>query len=501
MRMKLLALISLLLLVQASNLAAKEKGSKLLAKISLQDQLDEFKSSLFEDGSHPEVNDGATLDFDSFVQIVKVNHPDIVSAHISRDIAKSKRIEAQGAFDPSINSQDFFHRFNSSSDVGQSQEAFSSNTSLDFLTGYGAKFGLGARFAQGDIKTPISPTGDAGEYFVKAQIPLLRNAIYNSSSVKEKTAKLKEVIADYKLFLIQLKTLDSSIKAYWNWAANKRILDVETDLLNLVNGQVSFVEDQASLGNIARISIVEAEREVQKRQSKVNLALRLFQQSSLDLSQYIWSQEGTPYAIPSEKQVPKDLPVPEALNKDQVNEAKLNALELRPEFKALGLSRDISDLERKLARNQMLPQLDAYISSGIETGGDSIGPGYEAGFNISLPLRVRKAKGQKQQAEFKIKQLNLEERKLIQAVFLEIEDSASAVDTAYQRYLAAKQEYELSRQLEEGEEERFKLGDSTLFLVIRRQRATVAANVELIKTIADYHKARIRFRLVQGQLV
>ena len=502
--LKILLVSSLLPIGSVYAKKSQEPDLKILGEISLLENLDEFKSSLFSQKPREEiqqVNNGEILAFDDFVKIVKDNHPDIVSAELSRQIANSKRLEAQGAFDPSINSQNFFNRFNSSSAPGDAQEAFTSNTSVDFLTGYGAKFGLGAQFAQGDIKTPVSPTGGAGEYFLMAQIPLLRDAIYNSQYIKEKSAKLNEVIADYLLFRAKLKTLDSGTKTYWNWVASKKILDIETDLLNLVNGQVGFVEQQADLGNFPKISIVEAQREVQKRQGKVNSALRSLQASSLDLSKFVWTNSGAPYAIPEPNQVPEEIPLPMVLIEDEVEDAKLNALVNRPEFKALDLSRDISNLERKLAKNQMLPQLDAYIKSGVETGEDSIGPAVKAGVNVSLPLRVRTAQGRKQQAELKIKQLNLQERQLIQNVFLEIEDTASAVNTAYQKYLAAKKNYDLSLKLEEGEKDRFELGDSTLFLVIRRQRATVQANIELIKTTADYHIAKLRFKLVQGELI
>lgn len=493
--------ISLFSMMKANANKIKDSELKILGRISLKENLGDFKSSLFATSDVKSINNGAILSFNNFISVVKVNHPDIVAAEIAREIASSKRLEAQGAFDPSINSQNFFNRFNSSSAPGDAQEAVTSNTSLDFLTGYGAKFGLGAKFAGGDIKTPISPTGDAGEYFVRAQIPLLRGAIYNSQFIKEKTTKLSETIADYLLFRTKLKTLELATKNYWDWVANKNILDIEANLLNLVNGQVGFVEQQADLGNLPQISVVEAQRELRKRQGKVSSSLRSLQVSSLNLSKFMWTDTGTPYAIPQMQQVPAELPIPKELMKDEIDDAKLNALVNRPEFKALDLSRDISNLERKLAKNQMLPQLDAYISSGFEAGQDSIGPAMEAGVNISLPLRVRTAQGRKQQAELKIKQLNLNERQLIQNVFLEIEDAASGVDTAYERYLAAKQDYELSQKLENGEKERFELGDSTLFFVIRRQRATVEANVELIKTIADYHKAKTLLKLVQGELI
>lgn len=480
----------------------KDKEIPALKKISLEDEYKNFNSSLFNENSTVLlVNNGLDLDFESFIFLVKENHPDILSAELSKDIARLKRVESQGAFDPSINSKNSFNRFNSSSDIGQAQEAFTSNTSLDFLTGYGAEFALGARFAEGDIKTPISPAGDAGEYYVKAQIPLLRGAIYNSKFIKEKQSKLEEIIADYLLFRTKLKTLNEGSKAYWDWVAAKKIFDIESNLFYLVKDQVSFVQEQADLGNLAEISVVEAKREVQKRQVKVNKALRNFQETSLSLSKYTWDAEGRPYSILNADQVPEQLPVPKQLNIEDVETAKLNSLINRPEFKALALSRDITDLEKNLAKNQMLPIFDAFISSGFQAGDDSVNPSLIAGVDISIPLRLRTASSRKKQAEAKIQQLNLQERQLIQNIFLEIEDAASQVQTAFDRFVAAKQDYELSKELEIAENDRFELGDSTLFLVIRRQRATVEANIEFIKTLKDYMKASIRFKLVQGDLI
>jgi hypothetical protein len=482
--------------------ASSRDESKISQKISLEDT-SAFRSSLYFESQENRslVMNGEALIFDSYLTLVRENHPNIIQAELSKDIAKYKRIESQGAFDPSINSKSSFNRFNSSSEIGEEQESFISDTSLDFLTGYGAKFGLGAKFAEGDIKTPISPVGDAGEYYLKAQIPLLRGAIYNSKFIKEKQSKLEELIADYILYRIKLGTLLEASNTYWDWIATANILKIENELLDLINGQVSFVKEQSQLGNLAAIDLVEAKRELQKRQVKVNTAERKFQELSLKLSKFLWQKEGIPYSIPLANQVPDSISQPTSLETQSLDNVKFEALKKRPEFKALDLSRDINDLERKLAKNQMLPLLDLFLSSGFQAGDDSVNPSLIAGLDISVPLRIRSASGRKNQAELEIRKLNIQERQLIQNVFLEIEDSYSELKIAYDRYLAAKQDFELSKELEQGERTRFELGDSTLFLLIRRQRAAVEANIELIRTIRDYFRAKARLQLVTGDLI
>lgn len=489
--------------IKKKNAENKEQEPKkiILKTIVLEEELEKFKSSLQEENSNRLVFNGGSIDFGDYLNLVRDSHPDLVNADIDRKYASSKRLESQGAFDPSITTGNFFNRFNSSSAPGETQNNFSSDTSFNILTRYGAKIGAGAKYAVGDIKTPVSPTGDGGEYYLKLQVPLIRDAIYNSKNIKEKSAKLNEVMAEYEYFRKQLAIMEKASNDYWDWLAAHKILKVEQELYALVNGQVLFISQQVDHGTLPAISIVEAEREVKKRRGKTEKAKRKFQEYSLKLSKHLWTESGNPYQVPSSAQAPEHMKQPKDLDEEEIYRAKLDALLNRPEFYALNLARDISDLEKKLAKNQMLPALDAYLSPSVEAGNDGIGPALSAGFEFSLPLRVRAAQGQMQQADLKIQKLNVQERQLIQNVFLEVEDAASEIKTSYQRYLAAKKEYLLAKELERGEKARFDLGDSTLFVVIRRQRSRVEANVQLIQAIADYFKAVVKFRLVQGELL
>lgn len=466
-------LLAFILLCSCQSLLAKEKDSAII-----------FDGKLF---------------FDDFISMVKENHPQILRAKLDRDINISRRLEAQGRFDPSINSLNLVNRFNSSSDIGQEKDAFTSDTSIDFLTGYGAKIGLGAKFAQGDISTPISPTGESGEYFLKLFIPLMRDAIYNSANVAEQKAKINELIADYIYYQAQLDLLSKASKAYYEWLASKTILDIEKDIFILLKNQVDLVHKQVDLGNLAKLNIVEAKRELQSRNTKLITANRSFERESINLTRYLWTNKQDVYATLNYVNSPELDKEPELLSEADINSAKDFALMHRPEFEAIKLNKNIADLERKFAKNQALPQLDALVNVGMETGEDSIGPTLAAGFDLSLPLRVRTARAKRQQAEYRLEQLSIQNKQLTQNIFLDIENSASIVNNNYNKYIAAKNNFELSKQLEQGEIDRFNLGDGTLFLVIRRQRSMVEANIEMIKAKLECIIALQNFKFIQGQ--
>lgn len=447
------------------------------------------------------LNVSAKLVFENFIKSVKNNHPAIKLAALDKEVASAKRLEAAGAFDPSIDSSNFYSRYNSSNRIGEELDAFSSSTAIVLPTRFGAKFSGGAKYAIGDISTPISPTGDTGEYFITAEVPLLRDGFYkNKQAITEKQAKLSVIDAEYIYFRTSLTVLMQAASEYFTWVAAHEIFHLENGMLGVVMDQADFTKEQSELGNLPEISNSEALREVRSREGKVQTQSRKFQESSFKVNSFMWSDNGSSMSLPWFDDVPKSPTIVEMISRDDIDTAQLTALENRPELKSLEISKDITQLDKSFAKNQMLPLLNAYISPGYETGNNSIGPTLEAGINISLPLRVRTAKGKLEQAEIKLKQISIKEKQILQKIFLEIENAASEINANYKKYLAAEEELKHAFELENGEQDRFELGDSTLFLVIRRQRARLESQIKLVEIIRDYKQSLFIFELLQAKL-
>ena len=136
-----------------------------------------------------------------------------------------------------------------------------------------------------------------------------------------------------------------------------------------------------------------------------------------------------------------------------------------------------------------MPVLDLFVVPGRDTGIDSVGNTLKFGVNIVLPLRQRTAEGKMAAARLKIDKLSVEQRAEQQRIITEVADSISAINTTYDRYMVALKEVNLARDLERGERQKFELGDSTIFLVNQRERATAEAEVKLIDIEAEYQQA------------
>jgi outer membrane protein len=440
------------------------------------------------------------LTFDDFMTQVKENHPTLKIADVDRRLATAKRIEQQGIFDLTINSRNYFTRYNSATDLGRPEKAISALTSFDLQTRYGPRISVGQKLKALDITPPMYPTGTAGEYFLDVRLPLLRGRRINAPVAAEKKAFLGEDLASASYERSRLDLLLRAAHAYWQWVASYQKLAVEKQLFELAKFRAEAVRAAATAGDIPEIDSVEAEQEIQMRIGRLQRAERAVQAATYDLSYFLWEPNGQPGCLPGPKNLPTHLPTPVEFDKQQLQDAKLIALQMRPELKTISISRQMAQVDLELARNNLLPQLDAFVDTGYETGKYAIGPTVVAGFTLSFPFLRREAKGQVMQAELNLERLSLQERRLIQQIFLEIADAVSAINAAYQRYLAASNELEAAKTLEKGERNRLSLGDSTLFQVNRREKITAETSIQQIDLFAEYQFAVAILRAATGQL-
>ena len=443
------------------------------------------------------------LTLDEVINIIDLYHPKLRGADISRQIASAKRLEKQGAFDPVIFAGYDYLRFNTELDPktlrGKPATSNLVDGGIEFLTRSGLKVGAGARYNLGKIKAPLSPTGDGGEYFLEFKLPLLRGFRINEKAAAERQAFLGEPLAETEFQLTRLELIRKAAEAYWDWVAAKRKLDVAQNLLALAEFRAGAVRDRVNAGDLPRIDAVEADLEVQRRQGGLVKADRDIQKAAFKLSLFLWSPNGLPAPIPQPANAPATTPPPVLYNDDQSNSGQRLAIDRRPELRALAINNDITEIDLELARNQRLPALDLAFSPGRDTGLGSIGNTVKAGASFSLPLRQRTADGRIAQANLKLQKLALDLANERQRITTEVLDALSAINTATSRYRAAQAEVDLAIQLEDGERARFALGDSTLFLVNQRERATAEARIKLIEIQAEYEQAVAAFRVATVQ--
>lgn len=440
------------------------------------------------------------LTYQHFLGKVRAHHPKLYSADLDRRIAGAKLLEKQGAFDPGISLETDYLRYNDFSNRGKVSKALDNDLAVSWLSRSGARFAAGGRYNTGDVKPPLYPTGTTGEYFMSVRVPLLRGFRINDKVAMEMQAEVGIPLADALFHQARLNTLLQASYGYWSWVYAQRKVSVSENLLALANIRYEAIRDRVKEGDLPPIDEIEAGQEVQRRTGMLARSQREYERQLYNLSRYWWEPGGQPAPLPEKSVIPELLPTPDRLEEDEWMEARKLALETRPELKALNLQKEIVEVDLRYAKNLKLPVLDLFATPGYDTGDKSIGPTIKTGILLTVPLRQRTANGMIAAAEFRTQKLDLEQRLVLQQVLLEVDDSVSAINAAYQQYVAAHKEYELAKELEKGERDRFELGDSTLFLVNQRERSSAEAAMRVLDLEVEYHQTIANFKAVSGQL-
>lgn len=423
------------------------------------------------------------------------SYPKLQAARTEIEAARARLKNKRGAFDPVFSFDSTKIRYNSSSYRGKTYETDMTEAVIEATDRTGVTYFAGTRRNFGEVKSPDSSTGSLGEYYVGLKLPLLRKNGLNDKSVAERQAQIGVDIAELDVSLFRLGALRGGLNTYWNWVASTKKREIAAKLLELAVTRAAQIRRRVDKEDLPAIEATEADTEVKRREGDLARADRAVQAAFNSLSLYLWAPENKPSA-----DVPLPVP-PEALMND-VDRAQWEsrAVQQRPEIKGLALSKTATELTLALARNDRRPALDLIVSPGVDTGKKSIGGTSKLGLIYSIPLRQNTVDGRIEEAEQKLKKIDIDRSFAEGQIRIDVRDALNALDTVLQRYDAVKAEVDLAERLERGERIRYEQGDGTLFLLIQRERATAEARARMIDVLADYQQARIALRAAAADL-
>lgn len=483
------------LMISAGVLSARAQEQSLPAPIYLQEFSKEKPL-----GSVRQDANATQLTLRGFVQSIDSNFPKLLSADAERRLAIAKLLEKSGAFDPVLVHLSEYLRVQDTFTPGKAKDAIHNESRVDLLTWSGMKVFAGMRLNPNDTKTPFVPTGSAGEYYAGMSVPLLRGRAVNEKSIAETQARLSQPVAQQIYLAARMEILMKAAGVYWEWLGAKSRLQVANSLLTIAEQRVSQIRERVNSGDAPALEIIEAEQEIERRKAGVVKAQRDLEKTSIQMSVYLWRPNVTPDTVPSLDAMPDLTPFPQKVAVETWTAARKLAIMVRPELKRIAAERKILQAELQLAKNQLLPVMDAYALQGADTGKNGIGPIVRGGVNISIPLRQRTARGLVLAAETRLQKLTFDEAAERQRITAEVDDVVSAINTSFDKFMAVNAEVNKARSVENGEKLRFAAGDSTLFLVNQRERATAEARVRLIDAHVEYLQALTAFDIVTCKL-
>lgn len=430
---------------------------------------------------------GTWLTLEQVLQSVETHYPPLLVALQDKVLASADLMVAEGRFDFALRGGydgAYFGAY--PNDVYRA----SVEKPLEFngmtLNG-GYQLGEGS-FAAYDGKRQ---TDSAGEFRTGFRAPLLRDRAIDSRRADLYKALIGRRIADLGVDQQRLTIIQMATRRYYDWVAAGRRLEAAGAVLKVAEQRDQQLRDASEIGQIPRIDVTDNQRAILTRRNQVIEARRALELAAIDLSLYYRDANGQPNLV-SPSLLPPDFPALRDLTEQRLADDIDLALKRRPEVRRFTAQKEQVEIDRKLARNQLLPNIDVAVNYSRNAGDRIIKRGpdeLQASLIFDLPLERRQAKGRDLAAVARIRQFDERERFAKDQITAEVQDAYSAVRAAYSRARVLREELEVARQLEEAERARFQLGDGTLFLVNLREQATFDTAIRELAATNDYFRA------------
>lgn len=427
------------------------------------------------------------LRLEDVLDSVDRHYPPLLAALQDRVLASADVLVATGRFDLSIKSGyegDYLGKYRN--DVYRTGlEQATQFQGMTYFAGYQLGRGEFASY-DGKLQTDLG-----GEYKAGVKLPLFRDRAIDARRAELQKALIGRRIADLGVDQQRLVILQLATRRYYEWLAAGQRYNVARAVLQVAEQRDGQLREAVRLGQIPAVDVTDNQRAILTRRALLIEAERALQQAAIELSLFYRDASGSP-VLPAVNRLPSSFPAPREVDEQRLNDDIELALKRRPEIRRFREQRNQVEVDRKLAQNQLLPNVDVSVSFSSQLGGRRVGRGPNdliAALVFDLPAQRRVAKGRDLAALARIEQFDQRERFARDQVEAEVRDAYSALKTAYDRARVLREEVEVARQLEVAERVRFELGEGNLFLVNLREQATYETELREVAALTEYFRA------------
>jgi outer membrane protein TolC len=439
------------------------------------------------------------LNYNEFIKLVTKNHPVSQQANLVVESGEQNLKSSKGGFDPVVKIDYEQKQFDDKNyfQVNKNEISIPSRIAANFRAGFEQN--------QGDFLNPQNEMPSTGLVYAGVAVPLGNGLLIDErrKNLRQAQVQLEATEFERQVFLNQLM-LDASV-AYWQWFQAYETHIITEEAYVLAETRFRGIRQNYLQGNIPAIDTLEAYILVQNREVGKFDAYNMMQKARAELSNYLWSEdqqplELAPSAVPSKQEaVITDLP----MQRGEVELLLENLLINHPELRLYENKIDILDIDRRMKVEKLKPKLNInYNFLSAPVNGEVISnfstSDYKWGFEFSMPIFLRKERGDLAMTKIKMDQVDLQfQDKALQinnkvnALYVEmitILDQIAIYRRAVTNYLA----------LLEGEKTKFRGGESSIFLVNSRENSLVTAEIKLVELISKFKQSKAKFYQATG---
>jgi len=324
-----------------------------------------------------------------------------------------------------------------------------------------------------------------------------------------------------------LQTIYGTSRLYFDLVSLGEDVLVKTESLRAATKQRQDYENQEQMGTLAPIQLTQAKALESSSRFALIQAQGLYKQEEIILRNQLVRTASPVFTAQFDEIVPTDrIVVPDRLEDLNVPELVGEGLSRRPDLAQAQLQVETGKISVEASRNNARPQLNLYANAetrgateqpyeqlgspgtGLPTtpqdlalGGLRVSTIYQAGLQLTLPLRNRVAEADAARDTVQLRQVQARTEKVAQQVREDVETAVVALQTAQAAYESASQSREYQAQLLDAERDKLSVGQSTDLLVLQNEAYLAQAKSTEIAARSNWMKARISLDYALGDLL
>lgn len=426
------------------------------------------------------------LSFSEYLGYVKKYHPIVKQANLIISESEAKLLKARGSFDPKL-------------EVDYDRKEFKDTKYFDKLnaafkipTWYGVELKGGFEQNTGAFLNPEGNVPLDGLYNVGVSVSIAKGLLINERMAVLKQAKLFQKQADTDNQILINNILYEASKSYFQWLKVYQEKKVYEEFLNNAELRLQGIKRSYDLGEKPAIDTTEANIAFNNRKLHLEKAELNYVKASLELSNFLWIKN-TPVEV--QANIVPDIKVKNYIDDAlQINSIALE-LENHPKLQSLEYKHKGLEVKRRLELNNLLPKIDLlynFLNATPESLNTFNTANYKAGLSISFPLFLRKERAELKLTNYKLQAINFDR----QSTSLGLKNKINAVQqeiSSYQNQIAIADNivsgYTI---LLKGEERKFEIGESSLFLINSREFKLIENKLKIIELENSLLKAKGR---------
>lgn len=417
-----------------------------------------------------------------FLAWVRMHHPVMKQAALVAEKSRNDLMAAKGAFDPKLAANTSEKRY-------AGKNYWNTVNSYLVIPNWIGAFKAGFEQASGDYLNPQLRVPEQGLWYAGVEVPIGAGLFIDERRMQLRQARLYVEASEAEQQKIILTLLQEAASDYWNWYTAQEALKYQETAYRLAEERYRFSVQLFNEGQAPALDTVEAMGNRMSRENQVIQARLDWSNARRKVSRHLWSEDGMPRELDTLLRAASLVNEAELSQKMRWDTLMQHAQRNHPELVKMRSQIGMLETEQRFRREMLKPELNVsyqLLSDPNAIGSPWMQQNYKWGIQAGMPLFLRKERGKLKGAKTMVALRNWELTDTRREIEIALQIRLAELATL-QRLLANQRNMVANfSSMLMGEQERFRNGESSVFLLNTRETNLLQAQIKLAEMEAKF---------------